>query len=473
LKLTEISQYDALPGQLVEWRLHPDTIDAATRSPQDPRPPSYTQDAHVKLTTFLRDIGVQAPTWLATAFDLPGALDDEAMEATLLQWIARHETLRSGLRPAGEELERFTMGTDEVSLARTLIGDFSSGADIIRYLEDRFDEAANPLTWPPYVFATIAREDGFTVYLAFDHSNVDGYSIAQIAFEIHELYTAALAGRPAELAEAGSYVEFSGIERAAAADLDANHETVVYWRDFVETCGGGLPAFPLDLGIEPGSIPRQTGGCEWLLDATQATAFDAACNAAGGNFGAGVLAAASAAAYELAGQSVYRTVMPFHTRSEARWATSLGWYIGVAPLEIATAYAEDFSELVRMARQATKIAKPLAQVPFAKAFGLLETPVRPLSVISYIDGRAVPGSQSWGEWNAHAFGKVSYGDEVYCWINRTHEGVYLTCRYPHTEVAHRNVNTYIQYARDILTSVAVNGSYGFAGHLAPGRAAVA
>jgi hypothetical protein len=473
LKLTEISQYDALPGQLVEWRLHPETIDAAARSPQDPRPPSYTQDAHVKLATFLRDIGVQAPTWLATAFDFQGALDADVMEETLLQWITRHETLRSGLRPAGEELERFTLSIDEVSLERSVIGDFSAGTDIVRYLEDRFDEAANPLTWPPYMFVTVAREDGFTVYLAFDHSNVDGYSMAQIAYEIHELYDAGVAGRSAELAEAGSYVDYSRLERDASDHVDADDASVVRWRDFVETCGGGLPAFPLDLGIEQGCIPKQTGGCEWLLDAAQAAEFDAACKEAGGNFGAGVLAAASLTAYELGGQSTYRTVMPFHTRTESRWATSLGWYIGLAPLEIVTAYAEDFRDLVRMARSATTLAKPVARVPFVKAFGLLETPVRPVSVMSYIDARAVPGAANWTEWNAHAFGKVSYGDEVYFWINRTREGVYLTCRYPHTELAHRNVNAYIEHTRNVLASVARNGTYDFAGHLAAGRVAAA
>jgi hypothetical protein len=459
LKLTEISQYDALPGRLVEWKLDAKTLDAAARSEQDSRPPSFTQDGHVKLAMLLRDMGVEAPTWLATAFDIPGALDSDAMEATFLQWVTRHETLRSGLRPAGTELERFTLDADAISFERNVLGDFSAGAELVRYLEDRFDEAANPLRWPSYDFVTVEREGSFTVYLAFDHTNVDGYSIAQIAHEIHELYDAALVGRTPQLADAGSYVDFSKLERDAAEGVCADHESVACWRDFVETCGGGLPTFPLDLGVEPGSIPKQTGGCEWLLDAEQAEAFEAACKAGGGSFAAGMLAAASLTAYELGGQPTYRTVMPFHTRSEAQWATSLGWYIGLGPVEIATAQAADFQELMHMARHATRAAKPVASVPFVKAFSLLETPVRPLSVFSYIDARGVPGAANWTDWNAHAFGKVSYGDEVYFWINRTREGVYLTCRYPHTDVAHRNVNDYIEHTRGILAAVAKNGSY--------------
>jgi hypothetical protein len=86
--------------------------------------------------------------------------------------------------------------------------------------------------------------------------------------------------------------------------------------------------------------------------------------------------------------------------------------------------------------------------------------------MSYIDGRIVPGAQHWSEWNVHAFGKVSYGDEVYLWINRTLDGLYVTSRYPDTELGRQNVNDYIDRTREIMTSVARNGTYAFAGHLA-------
>jgi hypothetical protein len=469
LKLTEISKYDAQPGRLVEWRLHPTTVAASAQQAQDSRPPSFTQDAHVKTTALMRAAGFEAPTWLATAFDISGALDAEAMEATFLQWIARHETLRSELRLTGEELERFTLSAEDVSLERTFVDDFTSGAEIVSYLEDRFDQAADPLTWPAYIFVTVAREDGFTVYLAFDHTNVDGFSIALISYEIQELYAATLAGRPAELVEAGSYVDFSEIERASADDLEADHHAVARWRDFVDSCGGQMPAFPVDLGVAAGEYPRQTGGCTWLMDPADADAFDEVCKAIGGNFAAGVTAAAGAAAYELGDVPVYRTVIPFHTRSELKWLMSLGWYIGLAPLEIPTAEAADFHDLVRMARRAARVARPVAQTPFAKVFSLLDPPVRPLSVMSYIDARAVPGAPHWTEWNAHAFGKVSYGDEVYLWINRTLDGMYVTYRYPDTEVARRNVTAYIDRTRDIMTSVSKTGTYEFAGQITAER----
>lgn len=462
MKMTWISDYDAQPGQLIEWRLHPAAIAAAVRSEQDPRPPSYMQEAHVRAAAVLRDIGVEAPTWLGAAFDLPGALDHDALEATLLQWITRHETLRSGLRQTQGEWERFTLSAEAVSLDRSAPQQFSRGADVLRYLEARSDEATDPLTWPPYLFATVGRKDGFTVYLAFDHSNVDGYSIVQIPHEIHELYAAAVEGRPARLAKAGSYVDFSKIERDAADDVAADDDAVLHWRGFVERCGGDLPAFPLDLGVTPGELLRQTSVCEPLLDSGGAKAFGAACKAGGGNFLAGVLAIASIVAYERGDQPVYRTVIPFHTRSEERWATSLGWYIGIAPIEIATARARDFHELVGMAYDAVQRAKPVAQVPFAKVCELIDTPVRPRSVVSFMDGRMVPGAHRWRDWRAHGFGKVSYGEEAYLWVNRTVDGLFVSCRYPGTDLGRENISAFIEDAREVFTSVARSGRYSLA-----------
>lgn len=471
MKMTGISEYEAQPGQLIEWRLHPATVAASLRSAHDPRPPSYVQEAHVKAAALLRDIGTEAPTWLGTAFDIPGALDCDALEEALLQWITRHETLRSGLRWAKDELERFTLRAEEVALDRRVVKNFSRGAHVASYLEGRFDDAVNPLTWPPYLFVTVSRKDAFTVYLAFDHSNVDGYSILQTPHEIHELYAASLDGRRAKLAKVGSYVDFSKIERDRADDVDANHESLVRWRGFVETCGGALPGFPLDLGVTPGDMPVQTAVHELLLDRADAAAFDVACWRAGGGALAGVLAVAAIVAYQRGGQPVYRTVIPLHTRSDKLWSRSLGWYIALAPIEIATAQAQDFRELMSMARDAIRAAKSVAHVPFPKVCALLGAELQATSMLSYIDCRMVPGARHWGEWKAHAFGKVIYGDEAYLWINRTLDGLDVTCRYPDTELAHKNISGFIGDARAGLTSVARSGGYSYASDSLAQRAA--
>jgi hypothetical protein len=459
MRLTVISDYDARPGRLMEWRLHPVTVAAAADAPLDSRPASFMQEGHVRTAAWLRDAGISAPTWLATGFDIAGALDLDAMQAVFQQWIARHETLRSGLRLVADELERFTLDDASMSVQRVAIEDFAHGADVLRYLEDRFDVATNPLVWPSYCLITVSRDDDFTVYLAFDHTNVDGYSMALIAQEFHELYDAAVAGRDASLPAAGSHVDFSKAERDRADHVDGNHEAVRHWRSFIRACGDELPRFPLDLGVARGDLPVQTGACEWLLDAPDAAAFAAACKLAGGNMLAGILTTAAITARELGGVPVYRTIIPFHTRTEPRWAASLGWYIGLGPIELDMTCPQDFRGLLAAARDAARAAKPIADVPFLKIFSLLQTNPRPQSVISFIDGRTLPGARRWEAWNAQAFGKVSYGDEVYMWVNRNLDGMYLTCRYPDTDLANTNVAAYIAHLRTVLAAVARDGSY--------------
>lgn len=413
----------------------------------------------MRTAALLRDVGVDAPTWIGTAFDIAGPLDDAALEAALLAWLARHETLRSGLRETGATIQRFTLAPEAVRLQRSAVRRFSEGAAVLRHLEARFDEATSPLTWPPFVIVTVAREDDFTVYLVFDHSNVDGYSLVHLPQEIHELYAAARAARPSRLAAAASYVDFSAAERKCADRIGADDPAVLAWQRCLQSGGGRLPSFPLALGVAPGELPHQTGVCEWLLDPAQATAFSVACKRLRGNFLAGALATSSIVAYERGGQSVYRTVIPFHTRSDAQSAASLGWYIGMAPIEIATDQARDFKELLAMARDAIRAAQPVAQVPFVKVCGLLDVAVRPEFVFSYMDGRRIPGADRWRGWRPHAFGKVSYGDEVYMWMNRAVGGLYITCRYPSTDTADASVTSFIEGTREVLTTVAESGTY--------------
>ncbi|PRW62947.1 condensation domain-containing protein [Actinopolyspora mortivallis] len=462
MKLTEISQYDARTGYVSEWRLHPSTLAAAEEAGIDSRSPSYLQEAHVRTAAMNRQRGVEEPTWLATAFDISGGADPDALEMAFRSWIDRHETLRSGFRESDGELLRFTLETERIALQRVEIGDFADQEELHRYLEDRFDESTDPLDWPCYLFVTVDHEEATTVYMAFDHTNVDGYSISLIAHEIQELYRAAAVGDRAQLLDVGSYVDFADAERARAAELDTDHEDVRRWREFVVGADWQLPAFPLDLGLAPQDsviMPRQSGLCEWLLDPAEADDFEAACKEGGSNFFSGILAATGIAACELGDQDVYRTLVPFHTRSQPQWWASMGWYVGLAPVELPATQAGDFHAFATRARETVRSVKSMAEVPVARVCELLGVLLRPVFLVSYIDGRLVPGADRWDEWNAHAFGKVSRGDGVFMWINRTQDGVYVTARYPATELGHKNVLRFLARTGEILTTVAQDGDY--------------
>ncbi|MER6470462.1 condensation domain-containing protein [Streptomyces collinus] len=461
MRITDIQRCEVRPGRLVEWTLSPATVATAAGLPEDSRPPAYIQESHIRTARTVRDGGLFVPTWLGTVFDLAGPVDLDVLQEALRAWTVRHETLRSGFRWAGdsgEELRRFTLDAGDVALRRERIGDFTDPDALVRHLENRFDTVADALRWPNLIYAAVVRNDSTSVYMAFDHSNVDAYSLHGIAAEISELYTAGLEGRgPVVRTPAASYVDFCELERADADRIDDGHETVARWREFIRRCDGTLPGFPVDLGLEPGGpLPPQKMICEPLVDAGAAAAFEAYCRPYGGSL-VGLLAATALIVQELGGQSVYRTVVPFHTRVKSRWSDSVGWYVGGAPIEVPVTGSPGLPEVLRTVRAALQDARPLARMPLARVLSLLGTDFRPTSpdlysIVSYVDARGIPGADRWAEQRAYGLLRVSYGDQVCVWVSRLHDGLWLASRYPDTDVAAKNMRLYVERLRDLVAA---------------------
>ncbi|MDO0927937.1 condensation domain-containing protein [Streptomyces sp. TG1A-8] len=460
MRISDIQRCEVRPGRLIEWTVSPATVAAAAVLPPDPRPPAYIQESHIRTARSVREDGMFVPTWLGTAFDLPGRADPDALERALRGWTLRHETLRSGFRWAGDDMHRFTLDEDDVSLHREVVGDFADAEVLVRYLQDRFDAAANALGWPNLIYAAVVRDDSVSVYMVFDHSNVDAYSLQRIPEEIRELYTAGTGARPVTGGSVGSYVDFCEQERANADGIDDTHAIVARWREFIGRCDGRLPEFPVDLGLRPGcALPAQKLVCEPLVDADAAAAFEAHCRPYGGSL-VGILAATSLVVHELGGQPVYRTVVPLHTRLKSAWSDSVGWYVGGAPIEVPA--TRDFDSALATVRAELRANQALARIPLARVLRLLGADFRPTSpdmysIVSYVDARGVPGSARWTERKAYGLIRVSYGDQVCAWVNRLHEGLWFACRHPDTDIARRNVRRYVEGLRDLIVSTPARG----------------
>ncbi|MER6205626.1 condensation domain-containing protein [Streptomyces sp. NPDC001642] len=457
--MSDLQRCEIRPGRLVEWTLHPTAVGAARDLPDDARPPAYVQESHIRTARTVREDGLFVPTWLGTAFDMPGRIQLDVLQGALRSWMLRHETLRSGFRWAGDEMRRFTLDADDVALHREDVGEFADAVTLTRYLQDRFDVAADALTWPNFLFAAVVRDEGTSVYLAFDHSNVDAYSLHRIAGEVHELYAAGLAGTSVEAAPVASYIDFCAGERTDADQIDDTHTVVSRWREFIARCDGKLPNFPVDLGLDPeGPLPTQKFLQEMLVDDIDAAAFEAYCRPYGGSL-VGVLAAIALAAREISGLDVYRTVVPFHTRAKSRWADSVGWYVGGAPIEIPVEHATDFDDALRMVRATLRENRPLARMPIARVLRLLGADFRPTSpdlysIVSYVDSRALPGSERWQELKAYGLIRVSYGDQVCAWVTRVHEGLQFACRIPDNVIADKNMRLCMELVRERVVEVA-------------------
>ncbi|MEU0193007.1 condensation domain-containing protein [Streptomyces afghaniensis] len=462
MRMTDIQRCEVRPGRLVEWTLSPATVATAKALPEDSRPPAYIQESHIRTARSVREDGLFVPTWLGAAFDIPGRADLDALGEALRGWTLRHETLRSGFRWAGgpgDSIRRFTLDPSSVSLHREDVGDFTDPTALAQHLQDRFDTTADALRWPNLIYTAVVRDDCTSVYMAFDHSNVDAYSIHRIPAEIHELYEAGVAGKAEGPEPASSYVDFCEAERADADRIDADHDIVARWREFIQRCGGRLPSFPVDLGLEPGGgLPTQKFMREMMVDADAAAAFESYCRPYGGSL-VGVLAATALIVHEIGGEPVYRTVVPFHTRVKSQWSQSVGWYVGGAPIEIPMSEAVDFPSALRTVRAALQANRRLARIPLARVLHLLGSDFRPTSpdlysIVSFVDTRGIPGSDHWTDQKAYGLLRVSYGDQVCAWITRLHEGLWFAARYPDTDVAYKNMRLYAERLRDIVTGAA-------------------
>jgi hypothetical protein len=98
-------------------------------------------------------------------------------------------------------------------------------------------------------------------------------------------------------------------------------------------------------------------------------------------------------------------------------------------------------------------------MPLARVLRLLGADFRPTSpdlysIVSYVDARGIPGSERWDELSAYGLVRVSYGDQVCVWLNRLHEGLWFTCRYPDTDAAYKNMRLYVERLRDVILTVA-------------------
>ncbi|MGW0606923.1 condensation domain-containing protein [Streptomyces sp. NPDC002640] len=459
MRVTDIQRCDVRPGLLVEWTLSPDTVEAAAGLPEDARPPAYVQESHIRTARSVREDGLFVPTWVGAAFDVPGMVDLDALQHALHTWTSRHETLRSGFRWDGGAMRRFTLDAEAVRLRREVVGEFGDPRRLAGHLQDRFDVAADALDWPNFIYAAVVREDCTSVYMAFDHSNVDAYSLHRIPAEVHEFYAAAVEGRAVEQRPAGSYVDFCEAERADADRVDDGHEIVARWREFVARCDGRLPNFPVDLGLETeGKLPTQKLMQDMLGGAGEAAGFEAYCRPFGGSL-VGVLAATAVIVREIAGTDVYRTVVPFHTRAKSQWQDSVGWYVGGVPIEVDLSDGAGFEEALRRVRAALRENRRLARMPIARVLRLLGAEFRPTSpdlysIVSFVDGRTVPGSERWDELHAYGLLRVSYGDQVCVWVSRVHEGLQFAARYPDTGPALRSMERYLERLRELVAEVA-------------------
>ncbi|GAA1982911.1 condensation domain-containing protein [Nocardiopsis rhodophaea] len=470
MRVTTLDRYDPAPGRVVEFVPSAATLAAADGTPAAPVPPSLNQRFHLE-TERRQEDGPRH--WLACAFDLEAgaAVDPEALRKAFVFWVRRHETLRSGFRPSpdGTAIERFILPAEDFDLEARDGGAYATTDALRNRLSHRLDEACRALSWPSYLFATVLRPSGATVFCGFDHCNADAYSLAIAVRELGESYRAFASGTMPDLPAVGSYVDYCAHEQeAVGSPPDRDDPIVRRWAEFFAACGGTTPTFPLDLGLAPGERRPQGTDTRHLLDGPSADEFERVCEETGGSLFSGVLAAAGLAAHRLGAGDELRLCVPMHTRHDERWTNAVGWFTTVAPvtLDISGAIpakeaggipcSDAFATRVHAARAGFRAARDLAQRPVAHVLAALGeefTRTRDdVFMLSFVDYRPVPGSEHHAAANAHHLSAVTMADDAQFWVTRTHEGLFLRSRYPDDPVAE---NAVLSFADALAAAMAI------------------
>lgn len=444
MKFTEIADYQ-LPGGRVT-KFSPQADSGTFRWDPDDRPLAYDHETYVRRAAS----GRAESSWLGAVFEVIGHLDTAAMNRALLAWHRRHEVFRTTATIAedgagNQHLVRRTCAPDRLRFGSTDLGWIDADA-VGTTLTDMFDGELSPLRWPHCMVVTISDtpdvdEDRFLFLFAADHSVMDAYSMLLSIGELSRLYDAELRSQSVEMSDIGSHVDFSVRSRTMGNEVTVVHDTVERWRQFLAATGGfpalsSVAATRSRTSFSPPADAVQRGWALQVAGGEQVAAVNSVCRAAGHTTQTAVMAAMALAHRRLTGEPTLRLVMPLHTRDEARFLESVGWYVGIGPLEIDVRHARTFADALSAAATGISAAKKLSRVPFPRVAELLGTVAEPQFVVSYLDLRFVAGAADWTARRAQTLRSAARSEsEVYIWVARTAEGITVSARHPADDAA--------------------------------------
>jgi hypothetical protein len=363
--------------------------------------------------------------------------------------VRRHEVLRCAFEGVDADLRCRIITPEDVVLDRHDAGAFATADETRNYLEKRFNETINTLGWPLFIMGAVLGEASTTVYMAFDHIVCDGMSLVMATNDMQVAYEAISRGRPPELPDVGSYLDFGDAQRDRFTAMTADGPELAHWRRFVAANGDFFPRVPLDFGVADQQLYPATNETTHLLDDARATALERVCAEHGGKLFQGVLATVGMALAEVSGVRTYRGLLPVGERKDPAWRQAFGWFVNTMPIEFPVAPDMDFAAVLAGVRDGWKELIANVDTPFIKAWELLAPHYYqlrmwpfPVNFYSFIDFRKLPGAQRAGQWRPRTIPEASHANTGNMWFFRNADGVFLNTIFPDTEQGHAAMTAY-------------------------------
>ncbi|WP_306360926.1 condensation domain-containing protein [Nocardia sp. CC227C] len=445
-------------GQLTVIRPSETSRAAAFRARTDATPPSFQQDAYLEMARTAKRSGRRFDRLVLCAFTLDGAPDIPALVRAATTIVRRHDSFHSWFEIDGDfGIQRRVLEPGDIELTADSWGEID-GPLVSRILQRL---TPGPTSWDCFTFAVIDHGTSFTFVVASDHINCDAVSGGIISGELVQLYYDTGGVQHLDAVPAASYREHCGRERSRAAALDARSPQIVAWADRIMANGGRLPSFPLPLR-EPGTRESASAASDRrvLLSGGAADRFEAECGRAGVRLVSGIFAAAARAEYELSGRTRYFTLSPKNTRVSAAERRSVGWYASLIPIAFDFDPAESFVDTARRADAAFTDGRCLSEVSLHRVVELLESQagfevergwVAPM--LSFLDMRKLPGAELFTALNFSFFGSRGTSEEVYSWVQRTHDMIWMASLFPETDIAARSMTRYCDALTEVMESI--------------------
>ncbi|MDE0546528.1 peptide synthetase [Microbacterium sp. C7(2022)] len=392
---------------------------------------SFDQSRHV-------GEGDRPGSWMALAARLPVGTTLDAIADAWQCVVARHGTLRTAFtrNDQGElTLHELTLGPG--SWLTHDVPEGSATRDVVRAV---FDTWCRPFAQPSHRVCVIQPDAGDAdprpaIVIGSDHSHVDMWSLLVLLRDLAD----ALAG--AELAPAAAFAEHTAV---LAAQAEAPQDVRERWSEVMDAGGGLMPVFPLPLG-DVSRAHHEVVEVRDVLDRAGLERLSARADAAGVrliSLAVGVLTEVSLA---MTGTGL-RAVFPVHSRHDAKWHDSAGWYITNAVLS-----CDDPSGATAAVKDAIRLGSyPLAPI-LAPYGGMPATPG--MFAVSWLDTRRLPVQVS-PDFEVQYVSAVVPTDGVMIWFIVNEQGVHLRCRYPDTPVARESVGTWIDSVQSALRDTA-------------------
>ena len=392
-----------------------------------------------------RGAHLECNPWIGWKITLPPSTC-ATIEQTLRRYVGTHEALRTGFEVVGEHVIRRKI-TGNPAWEGTLLAETTTPEETFDVISTHLNRTVRPVGWPNYGFVTIehgGETPSTTLIGAFDHVIYDGVSAYAALVEIPRLHDMATAD------DASPFTTPSHNDHAHAQAcgpvVTASCDELGKWRRIIKN--GNLASLPRASGVaRDDALPLETRRAH-IATCEQAGAFSRLMQRDGIKEGAAFCAVLLEAISRLGDKQV-DFLLSTHGRPGKEWLNSVGWFASLVPIAVDMTAARDVRCVARLLQEEQR--ETAGSTPLAAVAEVLDLPLQPSLVVSYMKASAFPGSDQWGKRKEKAvIANPPPSSQMHVWLSLMHDGLVFDVRYPKNACSTAWVNDITAHMHHII-----------------------